>query len=110
MRDDPGSSKIGPTTWAAIGLATCCGVKLALLASAGALTAGALGRSVALIGLGALVLVAALVAVARRRTTANAACPRGTHSGRGTPHVTSRLVDAEDEADESVGSPLNKGR
>ena len=111
MRGDRGSSKIGPATLAVIGLATCCGVKLALLASAGALTAGAIGRSLALEGLGALVLVAALVVVARRRTKANAACPRATDSATATPRaITGSPMGADEEANQHADDPVTKGR
>ena len=111
MRDERGSSRIGPATLAIIGLATCCGVKLALLASAGALTAGAIGRSVAVEGLGALVLVAALVVIARRRTKANAACPHATDSATETPHaITSSSMVVDEEANEHADDPVTKGR
>lgn len=111
MRDDRGSSRIGPATLAVIGLATCCGVKLALLASSGVLTAGAIARSVAVVGLGALVLVAALVVVARRRTKANAACPRVTDSARETPHaITSSSMGVDEEANQHADDPVIKGR
>ena len=112
MRDDRGSSKIGPATVAVIGLVTCCGVKLVVLASAGVLTAGAIGRSVAVVGLGALVLVAALVVLARRRTKAKAACPRATNAATETPLqvITSSSIGPDEEASQHADDPVTEGR
>lgn len=74
MAGTPNPPKVKAGTLAVAALAACCGVKLALLAAAGALTAGVLGRSVAVFGLGALALVGVFFAIGRRRVKGEAGC------------------------------------
>lgn len=76
MAVTPNSPRVKAGTLAVAALATCCGVKLALLAAAGALTAGVLGRSVAVFGLGALALVGVFFAIGRRRIKGDACAPQ----------------------------------